>query len=223
MRIVNVFYIVAPRYKLVRVTDVRKLEPADHIKWRRISGIEHHAIVEYVDYRSGTVHIIEYGSGDEGSGFGKGVVRRNTVGDVKGMYKYVYEYVHYYHYYREKESDVAEVLERAKSRLGERKYNPLTNNCEHFASWCKTGREYSSQTKPRAWEVITGRSDSTRADRVVSTGAKAGGIIAGAGIGAAIGSIVPGPGTVIGAAVGGVIGHFCGSAAGRAINNERPI
>jgi Lecithin retinol acyltransferase len=32
------------------------------------------------------------------------------------------------------------VIERAESRLGERQYNLLTNNCEHFATWCKIGQ-----------------------------------------------------------------------------------
>ena len=39
------------------------------------------------------------------------------------------------------------VVERAKSRLGERKYNLLFNNCEHFASWCKTGVNDSKQIR----------------------------------------------------------------------------
>ncbi len=37
------------------------------------------------------------------------------------------------------------VLQRATSRLGERGYNLFSNNCEHFASWCKTGVARSSQ------------------------------------------------------------------------------
>ncbi|NJO41089.1 MAG: hypothetical protein HC769_10275 [Cyanobacteria bacterium CRU_2_1] len=37
------------------------------------------------------------------------------------------------------------VVERAESRLGERQYSLLTNNCEHFATWCKTGRNESNQ------------------------------------------------------------------------------
>jgi hypothetical protein len=37
------------------------------------------------------------------------------------------------------------VIERAESRLGERQYNLLTNNCEHFASWCKTGKNQCVQ------------------------------------------------------------------------------
>ena len=39
------------------------------------------------------------------------------------------------------------VVERAKSRLGEHDYNLLFNNCEHFASWCKTGVNQSRQIK----------------------------------------------------------------------------
>ncbi|NEQ25214.1 MAG: hypothetical protein F6K28_40290, partial [Microcoleus sp. SIO2G3] len=37
------------------------------------------------------------------------------------------------------------VIARAESRLGETNYNLLTNNCEHFATWCKTGRNESKQ------------------------------------------------------------------------------
>ena len=36
-------------------------------------------------------------------------------------------------------------LRRAMSRLGEQSYNLLFNNCEHFATWCKTGRHRSEQ------------------------------------------------------------------------------
>jgi Lecithin retinol acyltransferase/PspA/IM30 family len=37
------------------------------------------------------------------------------------------------------------VIERAESRLGERQYNLLTNNCEHFATWCKIGQSQCVQ------------------------------------------------------------------------------
>ena len=32
------------------------------------------------------------------------------------------------------------VVSRAESRLGEQQYDLFFNNCEHFANWCKTGR-----------------------------------------------------------------------------------
>ena len=40
-----------------------------------------------------------------------------------------------------------ETVERAYSRLGEQKYNLLTNNCEHFAIWCKTNISESWQVE----------------------------------------------------------------------------
>ncbi|MCR5102400.1 MAG: lecithin retinol acyltransferase family protein, partial [Butyrivibrio sp.] len=38
-----------------------------------------------------------------------------------------------------------ETIRRAKSRLGESNYSIVSNNCEHFAMWCKTGVSESSQ------------------------------------------------------------------------------
>jgi hypothetical protein len=37
------------------------------------------------------------------------------------------------------------VIARAESRLGECQYDLFFNNCEHFATWCKTGRRESAQ------------------------------------------------------------------------------
>ena len=37
-----------------------------------------------------------------------------------------------------------ETVERAYSRLGEREYDLVSNNCEHFAIWCKTNISGSS-------------------------------------------------------------------------------
>lgn len=38
-----------------------------------------------------------------------------------------------------------EVACRARSRLGENQYSVLSNNCEHFCSWCTHGENYSAQ------------------------------------------------------------------------------
>lgn len=40
-----------------------------------------------------------------------------------------------------------ETIKRAYSRIGEKKYSLVKNNCEHFAMWCKTGIAMSSQVK----------------------------------------------------------------------------
>jgi len=40
-----------------------------------------------------------------------------------------------------------DVVRRAHSRLGERRYNLLRNNCEHFCNWCQLGECRSEQVE----------------------------------------------------------------------------
>ena len=47
-----------------------------------------------------------------------------------------------YHLYTKRET-----VERAYQRLGEKQYDLLDNNCEHFAVWCRTNISDSSQVK----------------------------------------------------------------------------
>ncbi len=60
---------------------------------------------------------------------------------ARGNSVYVREYPHGFCF-------IADVVKhRAESRLGEQKYNLLFNNCEHFATWCKTGISDSKQIR----------------------------------------------------------------------------
>jgi len=43
--------------------------------------------------------------------------------------------------------DCAEVIRRARSRLGEARYRLLSNNCEHFCEWCLYGQHRSYQVE----------------------------------------------------------------------------
>jgi hypothetical protein len=43
--------------------------------------------------------------------------------------------------------DAAEIIRRARSRLGEKKYRLLTNNCEHFCEWALHGVARSFQVE----------------------------------------------------------------------------
>lgn len=54
------------------------------------------------------------------------------------------------------EADI--VLDRAASRLGEPGYNLCYRNCEHFASWCKSGLAHSSQIRSIERRVAAGGS-----------------------------------------------------------------
>jgi hypothetical protein len=41
--------------------------------------------------------------------------------------------------------DPEAIVARARSRLGEKGYRPLSNNCEHFCAWCMFGVSRSRQ------------------------------------------------------------------------------
>jgi hypothetical protein len=43
--------------------------------------------------------------------------------------------------------DSVEVIRRARTRLGEKRYRLLTNNCEHFVEWCLHGVHRSFQAE----------------------------------------------------------------------------
>ena len=40
-----------------------------------------------------------------------------------------------------------DIVQRARSRLGERHYDLLSNNCEHFCNWCQLGECRSEQVE----------------------------------------------------------------------------
>lgn len=67
---------------------------------------------------------------------------------VRGRYNLQSEVVHLM--LHEHCLDRATVVQRARSKLAEEKYSPLTNNCEHFAMRCKTGKSSSDQVKEAA-------------------------------------------------------------------------
>lgn len=46
-----------------------------------------------------------------------------------------------------KKNSVKKSIELAMKRLGEMKYDPINNNCEHFVNECVFNKHYSEQTK----------------------------------------------------------------------------
>jgi len=58
--------------------------------------------------------------------------------------------------------DCAEVIRRARSRLGEDSYSVLSSNCEHFCEWCLHGKHRSYQVEslmalPPSWTERSAR------------------------------------------------------------------
>ncbi|WP_449418137.1 lecithin retinol acyltransferase family protein [Phormidium nigroviride] len=106
----------------------------------------------YVDCGVYTHHGIDCGDGTAIHYIGeslKGVITRTSLAEfTSGKQLFVKEY---------ELSDLSDIiLLRAKSRLGENKYDLLFNNCEHFATWCKTGKHESEQVNRAATVAVIG-------------------------------------------------------------------
>lgn len=75
-------------------------------------------------------------------------------------------------------------LKRAESRIGDSGYHLVTNNCEHFATWCCTGRSASEQVRGAqsltAHGVLAGTTAAATTGVVGAIGAVSG--VSGAGI-----------------------------------------
>lgn len=74
-------------------------------------------------------------------------IRRTSISKFSGGQKvYVKEY--------KKCNPASLVVRRAKSRKGEKLYNLIFNNCEHFAYWCKTGKHKSRQIEEAPLKLL---------------------------------------------------------------------
>ena len=98
-----------------------------HIYVYRSIGYTHHGI----DCGDGTViHYNTDGWGDKPS------VRRTTLSEFAAGNK-----IHR----RRGKLPAEAILRRAITRLGEKRYDPILNNCEHFATDCSSGQPESTQ------------------------------------------------------------------------------
>ena len=112
---------------------------ADHLQFPRRHGLfNHHGI----DLGDGTVaHSLE------GREILRSPISEFSQGEVVSVLNHA------------NASPAGVTLRRAMGRLGEQNYNLLFNNCEHFATWCKTGRHRSGQVdsvidRARQWSRL---------------------------------------------------------------------
>lgn len=164
---------------------------ADHIFVQRL-GFTHHGI----DAGDGTV--IHY-TGEVGQKT-DAVIRRTPRDEFAQGSE-----IHVRLYGKCDEPDLT--LERATSRMSEARYHLFGNNCEHFATWCKTGQETSEQVKGAATAGVGVGTAGTAVVAGVGTVSAVGAIAGYSGAGimsglATIGSIVGG-GAVAGIAIVG--------------------
>ncbi|XP_078316713.1 uncharacterized protein LOC144620319 [Crassostrea virginica] len=122
----------------IRVSSLEEIEPGDHVVFHRL-GYEHHGIVIEKDENS--FWIIE---ASKPSGKWKILIEKN-----RKVFAECDRNISVIHY--RKRYSKSETIARATAKYNEfrqtNKYNyhVFLNNCEHFASYCATGRECSMQ------------------------------------------------------------------------------
>lgn len=106
---------------------------------RKIPEYEHFGI--YIGYGK----VIDFSSD---SIFKENSIRERTLENFleESQFFYFYDFNIESNEFSEKDTSTPEeTVNKAKSKLGDKGYNLLTNNCEHFAIWCKTGVHQSRQ------------------------------------------------------------------------------
>ena len=141
-----------------KIADLRDVRRGDHIVWHRPYGCDHHAIIVDILNDSRALRVIHYTNG---------VVQEETR-EVNPSEEDLYRI----DYPSEDSYPVVEVLQRTFAWLGEAKYDLFTNNCEHFARWCKTGRTECRQVPKYAEQKAVNKArQEAAADAIESTGA----------------------------------------------------
>lgn len=142
------------------IINLDDLKPGDHISFFREIGYYHHAIVfEVTNDELVIIHfnnpeqplmgIVVSFSMQNPSGKGGGSIVKDPYS--KESLKKRKQKIYLYEYDEKDCSSRGEVIERAEQAMsGEipwEPYNLLDNNCEHFATWCKTGKKRSKQVE----------------------------------------------------------------------------
>lgn len=150
----------------------------DHIYVTRPLGYTHHGI----DCGDGTVIHFTGEPGKKMSKSEAGIARSMLSDFALDAIVHVREY--------SKKDDVQVVIERAESKIDSKDYHLVTNNCEHFATWCCTGRTASEQVRLASSLTTSGAATAaslgTTAGVVSAVGSVAG--LSGAGVMSGLGT-----------------------------------
>jgi hypothetical protein len=115
----------------------------DHIRVKRMGGLYYH---HGIDMGDGT--IIHF-SGELFDNENAEVIRTLEEEFLDGSEKRIVSYTG-----RDDLLPVKETLKRAKAKLGNKDYGLIVNNCEHFATYCKTGKKESRQVRKAATTAL---------------------------------------------------------------------
>ena len=119
-----------------------ELELGDVVFVHRPWGYDHYGV--YIGQEQ-VIHYCVGPDGKSGGGGSGGIVMQTTLRKFLDTSKPKDLHVAFYPKIFCTKSMRKQCVKRAKSALGERKYNLISHNCEHFARWCRTGMSSSTQ------------------------------------------------------------------------------
>ncbi|XP_052781735.1 uncharacterized protein LOC128218190 [Mya arenaria] len=136
------FLMTRPERTKITPRNVSSLRKGDHITWHRSYGIWHHAIVVKT-FSSGQIEVCHFASDKTRL---KAIIKNKVMDPLKengNLYRINYSSI-------PDENSAELVVARTKvlqsmSTIGEYCYNFFRNNCENFATFCKTGFSISYQ------------------------------------------------------------------------------
>ncbi|XP_072022915.1 uncharacterized protein [Amphiura filiformis] len=135
------FQVQSARTKIDTKYAAEILKPTDHITWHRVKGIWHHSIVSEVNQDKNEIIVIHWNKKGSDLQIYEETLTMNPTGDSLFNQMYRIDYPE-----EIKAANAPElVLARARSRVGDTGYGLLTDNCEAFATYCKTGIAKSHQ------------------------------------------------------------------------------
>ena len=139
---------IDPGYNVRSVTHLSQLQPGDHVKENR--GFYDHHLLVVKPVSDTEAHVIHYSEGDEGAHVRftfpptrpeLGLIAENT------SYEMDPKTVSILTIKTPPENlfPIEEAFERARTRIGEKRWHLFKNNCEHFVNWALTGEALSFQ------------------------------------------------------------------------------
>eukprot|EP00048_Salpingoeca_helianthica_P017595 m.238069 g.238069 ORF g.238069 m.238069 type:complete len:206 (+) comp21555_c0_seq1:271-888(+) len=114
-----------------------QVELGDHLKVKRV-GYTHHGIVSQVDEEGQPTKMIHYTLDSKDAPIIAETSFRRFKSEDDALVTRVDEQAAF---------PLEEIVQRARSQIGESDYDLLGHNCEHFASWCRTGQPGSAQVR----------------------------------------------------------------------------
>ena len=148
------FQIQSARSKIEPQHFAETLKPGDHVAWNRCKGYWHHSIVSAVDAEKNEIAVIHWNKDKDHhiTIFEE----RQSVKDSKSLFNQMYRIE--YPDKITKANPPELILARARSRIGDSGYGFFSDNCEAFATYCKSGYAKSHQVSWLVKKIMEGLS-----------------------------------------------------------------